>query len=152
MKLAEALMERADLQKRIGQMEERLRNNAQVQEGEKPAEDPKFLLAELADMILRLEELTAQVNLTNSTVMVEGESLTRLLSRRDAWRQHTKMLRDFLDSASYLANRARQSEIKILSTVPVAELQRELDHRSKALRELDAKIQAANWTQDLIEK
>ena len=152
MKLAEALMERADLQKRIGQMEERLRNNAQVQEGEKPAEDPKFLLAELADMILRLEELTAQVNLTNSTVMVEGESLTRLLSRRDAWRQHTKMLRDFLDSASYLANRARQSEIKILSTVPVAELQRELDRRSKALRELDAKIQAANWTQDLIEK
>ena len=152
MKLAEALLEKADLQKRISQMEERLRNNAQVQEGEKPAEDPKFLLAELADMIIRLEELTAQVNLTNSTVMVEGESLTRLLSRRDAWRQHTKMLRDFLDSASYLANRARQSEIKILSTVPVAELQRELDHRSKALRELDAKIQAANWTQDLIEK
>ena len=152
MKLAEALMERADLQKRIYQMDERLRNNAQVQEGETPAEDPKFLLAELSDMIVRLEELTAQVNLTNSAVMVQGETLTRLLSRRDAWRQHTKMLRDFLDSASYLAHRARQSEIKIMSTVPVAELQRELDRRSKALRELDAKIQAANWTQDLIEK
>ena len=152
MKLAEALLERAELQKRIGQMEERLRNNAQVQEGETPAEDPNFLLAELADMIARLEELTAQINLTNSAMIVEGETLTRLLARRDAWRQHTKMLRDFLASASYLANRARQSEIKILSTVPVADMQRELDRRSKALRELDAKIQAANWTWDLIEK
>lgn len=151
MKLAEALLEKADLQKRISQMNERLRNNAQVQEGEKPAEDPRELLAELAGMIDRLEALTAQVNLTNSVTLIDVEPLTRLLARRDAWRQHTKMLRDFLDSASYLADRARQSEIKILSTVPVSEMQKELDRRSKALRELDAKIQAANWTQDLIE-
>ena len=122
MKLAEALMERAELQKRISQMEDRLRNNAQVQEGETPAEDPGFLLAQLSDMLIRLEELTAQVNLTNSAVIVDGEPLTR------------------------------QSEIKILSTVPVKDMQRELDRRSKALRELDAKIQAANWTWDLIEK
>ena len=151
MKLAEALLEKADLQKRISQMNERLRNNAQVQEGEKPAEDPRELLAELAGMIDRLETLTAQVNLTNTAALIDGESLTRLLARRDAWRQHTKMLRDFLDSASYLADRARQSEIKILSTVPVSEMQKELDRRSKALRELDAKIQSANWTQELIE-
>ncbi len=151
MKLAEALLEKADLQKRISQMDERLGNNARVQEGEKPAEDPKELLAELAAMISRLEELTAQINLTNSAVTVEGEPLTRLLARRDAWRLHTRMLRDFQDAASALANRARQSEIKIMSTVPVAEMQKELDRRAKALRELDAKIQAANWTQNLIE-
>ena len=94
MKLAEALLEKADLQKRIGQMNERLNSNARVQEGEKPAEDPKALLAELEAMISRLEELTAQVNLTNSAVTVDGEPLTRLLARRDAWRLHTKMLRD----------------------------------------------------------
>ncbi len=152
MKLAEALLEKADLQKRIGQMNERLNSNARVQEGEKPAEDPKALLAELEAMISRLEELTAQVNLTNSAVIVDGEPLTRLLARRDAWRLHTKMLRDFLDAASSLANRARQSEIKIFSTVPVVDMQKELDRRSKALRELDAKIQAANWTRELIEK
>lgn len=37
MKLAEALMERADLQKRLMQVGSRLRNNARVQEGEIPA-------------------------------------------------------------------------------------------------------------------
>ncbi len=151
MKLAEALLEKADLQKRIGQMNDRLNSNARVQEGEKPAEDPKALLAELEAMISRLEELTAQVNLTNSAAAVDGEPLTRLLARRDAWRLHVKMLRDFLDAASSLTNRVRQSEIKILSTVPVVEMQKDLDRRSKALRELDAKIQAANWSQELME-
>ena len=41
MKLAEALSLRADLQKRISQLEVRLKNNARIQEGEEPAEDPR---------------------------------------------------------------------------------------------------------------
>ena len=47
MKLAEALQERADLNRRIQQLQQRLTNNALVQEGETPAEDPAELLAEL---------------------------------------------------------------------------------------------------------
>ena len=39
MKLAEALQERADLNRQIEQLQARLYNNAVVQEGEKPAED-----------------------------------------------------------------------------------------------------------------
>ena len=63
MKLAEALLERADLQKRIAQMDGRLENNAQVQEGEKPAEDPKALLKELEEMAVRMEQLVTAINL-----------------------------------------------------------------------------------------
>ena len=40
MKLAQALAERADIQKRLGQLRERLQLNARVQQGEKPAEQP----------------------------------------------------------------------------------------------------------------
>lgn len=151
MKLAEALLERSDLQKRMAQMSGRLRNNARVQEGEKPAENPQELLKELNEMTQRLEKLMADINLTNSRVLSQGEPLTRLLARRDAWQQQIQILREFLDAASSLYDRARQSEIKILSTVKVAALQKELDQKSKALRELDARIQAANWTEDLIE-
>ena len=43
MKLAEALQERADLNRAIQQLENRLSNNALVQEGERPAEDPQEL-------------------------------------------------------------------------------------------------------------
>ena len=151
MKLAEALMERADLQKRIAQMGNRLRSNARVQEGEIPAEDPQALLAELSALSTRLEVLVAQINLTNSQVLVEGESLTLLLARRDAWRQHISLLREFLNTASALTDRTSRSEIKIVSTVNVRDMQKELDQRSTALRRLDAKIQAANWTSELEE-
>jgi len=47
MKLAEALNLRADLQRRVEQLRMRLAQNAKVQEGEEPLEDPKGLLAEL---------------------------------------------------------------------------------------------------------
>ncbi|MBR1584315.1 MAG: DIP1984 family protein [Clostridia bacterium] len=151
MKLAEALLERADLQRRIDQMNGRLNNNARVQEGEKPAEDPKALLKELESMTSRLETLMAQINLTNSATLIDGEPLTVLLARRDARREQLQLLRSFLDTASSLSDRARMSEIKIISTVNVANLQKELDQKSKALRELDGKIQAANWTTELKE-
>ncbi|EJS88800.1 hypothetical protein AAUPMB_08674, partial [Pasteurella multocida subsp. multocida str. Anand1_buffalo] len=46
MKLAEALMQRADAQRRLAQLNQRLQQNAKYQEGEKPAEHPADLLLE----------------------------------------------------------------------------------------------------------
>ena len=46
MKLAEALMERSDLKTRIEQLAARLNENAKVQEGDEPAENPAELLDE----------------------------------------------------------------------------------------------------------
>ena len=47
MKLAEALQERADINRNIEQLKNRLNNNALVQEGEKTAEEPEKLKQEL---------------------------------------------------------------------------------------------------------
>ena len=57
MKIAEALILRADIQKRIAQLKVRLNNNAKVQENEEPTEDPEFLLAELENLISQLNDL-----------------------------------------------------------------------------------------------
>ena len=57
MKLAEALQERADLDRRVQQLQQRLENNAMVQEGESPAEDPAELLAELDGCTGALEQI-----------------------------------------------------------------------------------------------
>lgn len=43
MKLAEALQERADLNRKIEQLKSRLNNNVLVQEGEQTAESPEQL-------------------------------------------------------------------------------------------------------------
>ena len=47
MKLAEALILRADCQKRFAQLKSRLNANAKVQEGDRAAEDPKELFTEI---------------------------------------------------------------------------------------------------------
>lgn len=65
MKLAEALQLRSDLQKRMEQLASRLYDNATVQEGESPAEDPVVLLEEYEGCARQLEDLMARINRTN---------------------------------------------------------------------------------------
>ena len=149
MKLAEALQERADLNRSIQQLESRLSANAVMQEGEDPAEDPKELLEQLNRSIDRLEELTAAINLRNSTTLHEGETLTRMIARRDALTLRLRILRQFAGQASTTAHRARGSEIRIISTVNVKALQKELDNLSRELRLLDNTIQSINWSTEL---
>ena len=149
MKLAEALQERADLNRSIQQLESRLAANAIAQEGEAPAEDPRDLLAQLDRSIDRLEELTAAINLANSRTVHQGETLTQMIARRDALTLRLRILRDFADHASQTGRRARASEIRIVSTVNVKALQKELDNLSRELRLLDNTIQSLNWSTDL---
>lgn len=126
MKLAEALNLRADIAKRINQLSVRLENNALVQEGEQPAEQPVDLLKELDELILQQEELISRINLTNAKTVSEGKAITELIAHKDALRSKIDVLREFLDAASRNVSRAMRSEIKILSTVDVAAMQRRL--------------------------
>lgn len=149
MKLAEALQERADLNRRVQQLQQRLGSNAIVQEGESPAEDPKELLAELDGCITNLEQLIARINLTNCHTLVDGQSLTALLARRDALKLKLSAYRDLAYSASQVGRRATRTEIKLLGTVDVKGLQKQVDGMANELRLLDNSIQAANWATDL---
>ena len=151
MKLATALSERADIQRRLSQLQTRLNNNAKIQEGEEPAEDPKALLKELDALLERLEWLMTRINLTNSRTLSEGITVTALIARRDCLKKRVNLMRSFLDSASAKVDRYSQKEIKILSAVKVSTLQKQLDDVSKELRETDERIQALNWTTELIE-
>lgn len=151
MKLAEALQERADLNRRIEQLRYRLSNNVLVQEGEKPLEDPAALLGELESSFTRLEWLIARINLTNCAVKVEGCSLTELIARRDVLSLRAEAYRRLVEEASQNTHRATRTEIKILSAVDVPALQRQADDASRELRLLDNTLQATNWTADLME-
>lgn len=151
MKLAEALQERADLNRRIEQLRYRLSNNVLVQEGEKPLEDPAALLEELESSFTRLEWLIARINLTNCAVKVEGRSLTELIARRDVLSLRAEAYRRLVEEACQNTHRATRTEIKILSAVDVPALQRQADDASRELRLLDNTLQATNWTADLME-
>lgn len=146
MKLAEALQERADLNKKIEQLRSRLEANATVQEGEKPAEDPNELLKELNSSIARLELLIAKINMVNCHTSTNGKTLTELLAEKDCLSLNINTLQNLRNSASRLAQRATRSEIKILSAIDVKKLQSEIDKLSKRLRIVDNSIQEANWS------
>ncbi len=149
MKLATALSERADLQRRLSEIGTRLNNNSKVQEGEEPSESPEDLMEELDRTVERLEELIACINLTNSRTVHEGKTLTDLLAHRDCLKSRIQILRNFLDSASSRVSRMTHSEIRIKSTVPVSEIQKKVDLLSKELRQCDELIQELNWTTQL---
>lgn len=150
MKLAEALKIRSDLQERIGYMSERLDQNATVQEGEKPGEDPIQLMKELDEMSDELEEIIARINHTNAKTICDGISLTQMIAKRDVLMKKIKIYREFKNSANGIADRVYGSDIKVLSTVDVSKLQRKIDEMSKAYRELEIKIQETNWTVELM--
>lgn len=151
MKLAEALHLRADLQKRIAQTRERLKLNSKVQEGDTPSEDPEVLLEELNRDTEKLQQLIAQINLTNSKIESEGVTLTEMIAKKDVLSLKTSILREFLQEASEKIERYSNKEIRILSTVDVQKLQKEVDQMSQELRILDVKLQSLNWSVDLIE-
>lgn len=150
MKLAAALSERADLQRRISEIGNRLNNNSKVQEGEEPSEAPENLMEELDRTVDRVEELISRINLTNSRTVRDGKSVTELLAHRDCLKNKIQVIRNFLDNASNKVNRMTHSEIKIKSTVPVAEIQKKVDLLAKELRETDELIQELNWTTELL--
>ena len=151
MKLAEALIQRADAQKRVEQLRNRLSRSAKVQEGEQPPEDPQELLAEIDTVITELTRLIQQINRTNaSTNFDDNRTLTDALAERDTLMLRRGMLTTLIN-ASQPQMRYGRAEIKELPTVNVAEIQRQVDDVSRQYRELDTAIQQMNWTIDLIE-
>ena len=151
MKLAEALVLRADCQKRIAQLQHRLTRNAQVQEGEQPTENPQVLLTELEGAIAELTGLIQQINRTNTATMLENRSLTDALAERDTLQTKRNVYTRLIEAAAVQPNRYSLSEVRFVSTVDVAALQRQVDNLARDYRVLDTAIQALNWQTELVE-
>ena len=149
MKLAEALNQRADLQKRIAQLKERLSNNVKVQEGDEPAEKPEDLFKELGGSLKELESLIVRINKTNQETVWEGKTLTEMIAGKDVLSLQLSVLRSVLEAANVRSDRYSRNEIKFVRTIDVNPLQKQVDDLSRDLRELDSKLQQANWMTDL---
>ena len=150
MKLAEALILRADSQKRLEQVCQRLLRSSKVQEGERPPEEPEALIEALEKLVSELTNLIQRINRTNSQSVLEpGETLSDALATSDLLKMKHGAYRDLAEAATVTQDRSTRSEIKFQSTVDVATIQIEADRAARAHREIDTKIQAANWQIDL---
>lgn len=150
MKLAEALLERKSLKVKIESLRERLSENVLVQEGDQPNEQPQALLDELEAALQQLEKLIKLINATNNVArLADGSNVADAIVRRDVLRMKREALEQVANSASMRQHRYGRNEVKFVPIVNVAELRQQVDALSKQWRELDAEIQAANWTTDL---
>jgi len=152
LKLSEALILRGDVQKRLAQLQDRLKRSAWVQEGEKPHEDPMKLRQQVAALIQQLQALIVQINQANMVTRLEsGMTLTEALAFRDAITMHQNILRSVADAASERVERYGAAEIRRVPTIDVAQFRDEIDRLAKQRREIDTAIQAANWVTDVPE-
>jgi hypothetical protein len=152
MKLAEALLLRADLQKKVASLRERVVANAVVQEGDKPHEDPTDLMREAFGVMGQLESLVAQINVTNlGTKLPDGRTLTVAIARRDTLAQQHALITAAIEGSRKEPARYGVREIKWVATLKVASLQKQADDLARNVRELNATIQQTNWQAELIE-
>ena len=150
MKLAEALVLRADGQKRIEQLQQRLIQNAKVQADDQPAENPEILQQELEQLAQELVLLIQRINRTNSRTELEaGMSIADALAARDVTKLKSDIYRNLAQAAIVKQDRQTKSEIKFQSTIQVAEVQRKADQLAKEHRQLDTRVQQANWQTEL---
>lgn len=151
MKLAEALILRADCQKRFAQLKSRLLANAKVQEGDQTAEDPRALTAELEGVAGQLADLVKRINKTNSTKSFAGYgTISDALAVRDVLALRRAVYIDLAQAAAFTQDRYTRSEVKYVRTIDVVEIQKRADELAKNYRELDARIQEFNWQTELI--
>lgn len=150
MKLAQALIERADLKAKIEQIIERMRQNALIQEGDTPAEDVEVLSNVYESMMDKLEGLIISINKTNAETLLDDISLADAIAKRDCLKAKISAFQSVKDSSIQRRDRYSSSEIKYVRTTDIAKLQNLIDNYSKQYRELDTRIQERNWTAELL--
>jgi len=152
MKIAEALLLRADMQKKLASLRERIGQNAVVQEGDKPHEDPAKLLKEAFAVLQELESLIFRINQANlQNQLPDGRSLTEAIARRDTLAAQHSLLQYAIANTQKEPDRYSMTEIKWVSMLKVGSLQNQSEDLAKKIRELNAAIQEVNWKSELEE-
>ena len=130
MKLAEALLLRADRNRSLEQLKQRIQVSARYQEGEQPPEDARDLVAAASAVLDELEVLIRHINRTNSgTVMPDGRSPMRSPSETcfgsgtRCSRFRPKRRRVGHSSRGFI--RATRSELKYLRALDVKDLRQQ---------------------------
>lgn len=154
MKLAEALLLRSEMQTKLSKLRQRIAKAAIVQEGDKPQETAEVLVRESLGILDELHTLIERIHRTNHNASFDdGRPLAAVIAERDRLRQHVALLSFAAEAATTAPEQARYSmrEIRWVPMLDASKLHTQIDEVSSKLRELNAKLQEANWRITLAE-
>jgi len=152
MKLAEALLLRSDLQKKLLSLQQRIHKNVLVQDGDTPSEDPEQLIDEAILVNKQLFQLIQKIHQTNAQAQANnGKALLDILNQRDQLTAEHRIIQQAIDNTQKDTDRYSVREIKWIKAVSVSKLQKQADEISQSLRLINLEIQASNWQIDLRE-
>jgi len=127
-----------------------MKESALVQEGDTPVEDVIELNEVYLSMMASLETLIIRINRTNSQTMLDDLSLADAITKRDCLKAKIAATQSVRGTSIVKRDRYSRAEIKYVRTVDITKLQSIIDDYSRQYRELDTRIQARNWTAELL--
>ncbi len=152
MKLAEALLLRADMQKKLASLNSRIAENVKVQDGDEPTEPPEDLLVQANQLIGELYQLISRIQQTNAIVKLPtGKTMLMALIERDELSERHRLLNHAIKNAKTEEDRYSYREIKWKKTVDITALQKQADDISVKIRDLNISIQSINWQIDVLD-
>jgi len=149
MKLGEALLLKAELEKKSKDLLERVIRNARVEEGAEPAELPAELLNQFEGVEMELCTLNSRIRHANQTVMVNGSTIAHMLNQRRCLEKISQEYNSAAGESYKDFRRLKMTEIREETVLDVALLRKSASKFAKERRLLNLRIQNANWAVDI---
>ncbi len=150
MKLAEALLLRADQKKKLASLRDRIAKNSRVQEGEEPQEMVAELIAESFAVLREQQATVQQIDRANACAKLpDGRLLADALAERETLVQQHSLLVSAIAATQKEGDRYSPREIKWVAQIKVSAVQKQADDISAKIRTLNARIQETNWLIEL---
>lgn len=149
MKLAEALLERRDLQNKLLGLKNTMISQSLIEEGDKLEVSMDELLKEYHIVNVQLEKIIVGIHEKNQTVIVleTKETLQATLEKREGYRREYDVYQEII-STQQDQRRFARNEIKMVPSFSQKELTEKLNELAKKIRQVDALIQQTNWRED----
>ncbi len=149
MKLAEALLERRDLQNKLLGLKNTMISQSLIEEGDKLEVSMDELLKEYHIVNVQLEKIIVGIHEKNQTVIVleTKETLQATLEKREGYRREYDVYQQII-STQQDQRRFARNEIKMVPSFSQKELTEKLNELAKKIRQVDALIQQTNWRED----
>jgi len=151
MKVAEALLIRSDIARKVESLKYRIRKNATIQEGDIPDEDPGTLIDAAFALLEEQELLASRMNRANmNSLLPDGRTMMEMLAKLDGLKNQLAVLTRTIERAKgSRGERYSRQEIKWVKTVDVLALQKQADRLAMQIRKLNMLIQEENWKTEL---